>query len=94
MNDTQRKAAAAGFMHALANSREALTEWANTAKDDPAAVGALIQKTVGLANPPSVDDLRAMSTHIKQNLQPQVQEVQAADPAGHHVGNFILAQQS
>ena len=94
MNDIQRRAVAAGFVHALTCSREALEEWSRLPKSDAAAVGAFIQKTLGLAAAPSTDDLEAMSSYVQSDLQAQVKSVQAQDvDVVNHTGSFMMMQQ-
>ncbi len=94
MNDIQRRAVAAGFVHALAQSREALTEWSRLSKSDPALVGMFIQKTLGLAIAPSTEDLATMSSYIQSDLQAQVKAVQEQDAdVVNHAGTIALMQQ-
>ncbi|HEX8807054.1 MAG TPA: hypothetical protein VF741_08890 [Candidatus Aquilonibacter sp.] len=95
MNDVQHRAAAAGFLHALHTSPEVYKEWSDTKKDDHAAVGKLVQKTVGLADAPSKSDLEAMAKHVDGHLKSEVNAFRAAHPTGpHHVGIIFLMQQS
>ncbi|MHB8147617.1 MAG: hypothetical protein ACYDGM_10220 [Vulcanimicrobiaceae bacterium] len=95
MKDIQRRAVAAGFVHALAQSRETLAEWSRLPKSDAAAVGAFIQKTIGLASAPSAEDLSAMSSYVQSDLQSQVKSVQAQDAdVVNHTGIIVLTQQS
>lgn len=94
MTDVQRRAIAAGFIHALAQSHETLAAWSQVSKTDATAVGAFIQKTLGLASAPSAEDLSTMSTYVQGNLQEQVKAVQAQDPeTASHRGIFVAAQQ-
>ncbi len=95
MNDIQRRAVAAGFVHAIAHSREALEEWSRLSKSDAASVGAFVQKTLGLASAPSTEDLSAMSSYVQSDLQTQVKAVQAQDAdVVSHTGLIVLMQQS
>ena len=94
VNDTQRKAAAAGFLHALRQSPDTFSTWLKTAKDDHEAIGGLVQQTLGLAQKPSKDDLVQMSQHIGTELKDQVEKVQALDAnVPRSVGNIIFMQQ-
>lgn len=95
MNDTQRRATAAGFLHALQTSPDVYQEWSGIAKDDYAAIGALVQKTMGLSQAPSQADIVAMAQYIDAHLQDQVQKIKDEhDDAPHHVGFIGLMQQS
>jgi hypothetical protein len=94
MTDVQQKAVAAGFLHALQVTPALYQEWQGIAKDNYAAIGALIQKTMGLATAPSADDLHAMAAYIDAHLQAQVAQMQEADPnAPRHVGYLVLTTQ-
>ncbi|HUZ48904.1 MAG TPA: hypothetical protein VMW12_04065 [Candidatus Dormibacteraeota bacterium] len=94
MNDVQRQAVAAGFIHALGQSSDTLARWSAIAKNDHVVVGAFIQETLGLAEPPSADDLSSMSSHVQRNLQPQVSAIQEQnEDVVNHVGSFMMMQQ-
>lgn len=94
MNDVQQRATAAGFIHALHTSPELFKEWMGT-KDDDAAIGRLVQKTLGLAQAPDKQDLHAMAAYVDAHLKDDVAEFHAAHPsAPHHVGMLFLTQQS
>lgn len=94
MNDLQRKAAAAGFLHALTQSKDTFSQWMKTPKDDHEAIGGLVQHTLGLAQKPSKDDLHVMAQHVDAHLGDQAAKVQAQDAnAPHHVGLILLMQQ-
>jgi hypothetical protein len=95
MNDIQQRATAAGFLHALHTSPEVYKEWSDAKQDDHAAVGKLVQKTVGLADAPGKSDLEAMAKYIDGHLKTEVGAFHAAHPAApHHVGAVFLMQQS
>ena len=95
MNEISRRGAAVAFLHVLQTTPDVYAEWMDLAKDDPAAVGALIQRTLGLAQAPDGDDLRAMALYIDERLQAQVAELQQSNPnAPRHVGLVFLMQQS
>ena len=95
MTDTQRRAVAAGFLHALQSSPEVYNEWSGIKKDDYGAIGALIQKTVGLAQQPTQDDIHAMAKYIDSHLQEHVAAIKAEhDDAPRHVGFVAAMQQS
>jgi hypothetical protein len=95
MTETQHKAVAAGFVHALHADKNVAREWLATAKDDHAAVGALIQKTVGLASAPSKEDLHAMANYVESDLKEHTSAIQAAHPdAPRNVGFILIMQQN
>ena len=93
MNDVARRAVAAGFLHALQTTPALFDEWMKTAKDDTAAIGALVARTLGLAQVPDADDLHAMAHHIDAHLSGAVSEIQAANAgAPKTVGFFFIMQ--
>jgi hypothetical protein len=95
MTDVQQRAIAAGFLHALQTTPALYQEWNATPKDDYAAIGALIQKSMGLAQAPTKDDLNAMAAYIDKSLGEQVSALRASNPgAPSHVGMVVLTQQS
>jgi hypothetical protein len=67
MATIQHAAVAAGFMHAL-HDPETFAKW-QAAYPDPAAVKKLIQDTLGLAQPPSDEDMEEMRKYAEANLQ-------------------------
>lgn len=80
MEDIQRKAAAAGFLHALKESRDVRDQWVTYfATKDWAGVRGLIGRTLGLARTPSEEDLAAMRIHTEDRLLPQRDELAAMD---------------
>jgi hypothetical protein len=94
VDELQRKAAAAGFLHALTQSQQTFSDWMKTPKDDHEAIGGLVQRTLGLSQKPTKDDLTAMAQHVSTNLQAQVQQVQAQDAnVPKHVGLVLFMQQ-
>jgi 23S rRNA maturation-related 3'-5' exoribonuclease YhaM len=95
MTEVQRQATAAGFLHALHKSPEVFKEWTAAKKDDYATLGKLIQKSVGLAETPSVDDIHAMAKHVDANLKDEAAAFHAAHPQAEHlVGSIAFMQQS
>ena len=95
MTDVQQRSIAAGFLHALQTTPALYQEWNAIPKDDAVAIGALIQKTMGLAQAPSVDDLNAMAAYVDKNLGDQVKALQASNPdMPSHVGSMFLMQQN
>jgi hypothetical protein len=94
MTEIQQRATAAGFLHALHTSPELFKEWMSEKKDDYAALGKLIQKTVGLAETPSAADIKAMASYIDAHLKTESDAFHKAHPeAPHHVGDIALMQQ-
>jgi hypothetical protein len=95
MTEVQRRATAAGFLHALHSSPEVFKEWHPIKKDDYSALGKLIQKTVGLSEAPSKDDIHAMATYIDGHMKDEADKFAASHAdAAHHVGVIALMQQS
>ncbi len=95
MNDSQRRAVAAGFLHALQTTPDLYQEWSGIAKDDYSAIGALIQKSMGLSEAPTRDDITAMAQYIDAHLQDHVEAIKAQhDEPSHHVGYIALMQQN
>ena len=95
MTETQHKAVVAGFFHALKTSPDVFAEWMKTKKDDHHAIGALVQKTLGLASAPSSSDIDAMAKHADAHLQPQIAEIKKEhEGVPSHVGMFAVTQQS
>lgn len=95
MTDVQRHATAAGFLHVLHASPEVFKEWNPIKKDDYAAIGKLIQKTVGLREMPSTDDIHAMASYVDAHLKDELAEFHRAHAdVPHHVGGLAMMQQS
>lgn len=95
MTDTQRRAIAAGFLHALQTSPDVYQEWSGIAKDNYAAIGALVQKTLGLSQTPTTEDLHAMAQYVDAHLNDTVAAIKAEhDDAPHHVGFMTMMQQN
>ncbi|HUN29332.1 MAG TPA: hypothetical protein VMV65_05975 [Alphaproteobacteria bacterium] len=95
MTEIQQHATAAGFLHALHASHEVFNEWMALKKDDYAAIGKLIQKTVGLAETPSTQDIHAMASYIDAHLKTETESFNRAHPdAPRHVGEIALMQQN
>lgn len=95
MTDVQRRAIAAGFLHALQTTPALMNEWMSTPQHDSGAIGSLIQKTMGLAQAPNKDDLHAMAAYVDASLGEHVKAVQAQHPqAPSHVGFLFMTQQN
>ncbi len=75
MNDVQCQAAAMGFIHALKQSEELRNELVGAQKESLAAVGSLVQKTLGLQSRPSTADLEAMRAYTATALMPHVNDI-------------------
>ena len=93
MNDVARRAVAAGFLHALQTTPALFDEWMKIAKDDTAAIGALVARTLGLAQVPTADDLHAMAHHVDAHLSGMVAEIQAANAGTPKTVGFIFVMQ-
>ena len=94
MTELQRRATAAGFLHALHTSTELYDEWSKTPKDDFAEIGKLIKKTMGSAETPTKADIEAMAAYVDAHLKDEVAEFHKKHPGGpHHVGIVALTQQ-
>jgi len=94
MTELQQRATAAGFLHALHSSPELFKEWSGIEKDDYAAIGKLVQKTVGLAETPSSADIHAMAAYVDSHLKEEADKFHKAHAdAPHIVGTFALMQQ-
>lgn len=95
MTDIQQRATAAGFLHVLHTSPEVFNEWNAIKKDDYAALGKLIQKTVGLHETPSTQDIHAMASYIDAHLKDEATKFHEAHAdVPHHVGTVAMMQQS
>jgi hypothetical protein len=94
MNQHQRRGVVAGFFHVLQTTPEVFKEWMETPKDDPKAVGELVQRTLGLSQCPSSDDLNKMAAYADKELKPQIERLQR-DHEGvpTHAGTFFATQQ-
>lgn len=94
MTEVQRRATAAGFLHVLHTSPEVFNEWNPIKKDDYVALGKLIQKTVGLQETPSAEDIHGMASYIDAHLKDEAAKFhQAHAAAPHHVGTLAMMQQ-
>ncbi len=95
MTEVQQRATAAGFLHVLHASPEVYKEWSTLKKDDYAALGKLIQKSVGLSETPNKDDIHAMASYIDQHLKDEANKFTAAHAdAPRLVGSIAMMQQS
>jgi hypothetical protein len=80
MNDTQQKAHAAGFIHALRESADVRNHWYDFRKArDWDGLCAYIGSTLGLKDAPNRQDLDAMYQHAQDTLVQQMTEVQTLD---------------
>ena len=94
MTETQQRAIAAGFLHALETSPDLYHEWQAIAKDNLDAIGALVQKTMGLQTAPTKSDLDAMANYVDAALKSNVASIQAANAnAPRHVGFIVFLMQ-
>ena len=95
MTESQHKGVVAGFLHVLKTSPDVFNDWMKTPKDDHQAVGALVQRTLGLAAAPSRSDMEAMAKHADEALKPQITELKEKhEGVPTHVGMFFASQQS
>jgi hypothetical protein len=87
MTESQRHAVAAGFLHILHAHPEVYERWIT--KGDAATTAKLIQDELGLAQPPTKEDLEVMARYIDTHLKMQVEQIRAAHTnAPRHVGFF------
>lgn len=92
MEEYQRQGVVAGFLHVLKHSPEVFEEWDKQDSHDADAIGKLVQKTMGLKEPPAPADLQAMAAHADTHLKPQLQELQAkSGGVPKTVGNFYAS---
>lgn len=94
MTSVQHRAIAAGFLHALQTTPALFQQWNALAKDDDAAIGALVQETCGLAAQPSKSDIESMAGYIDAHLKDQVAQLSSVADAPSHVGFIFLMQQT
>ena len=93
MNDVAHRAVAAGFLHALQTTPALFDEWMKIAKDDSAAIGALVARTLDLAQVPTAEDLHAMAHHVEAHLSGMVAEIQAANANAPKTVGFLIFMQ-
>jgi len=92
--DPRISALSAGFLHALKASPDLYRQWAAVERT-PDKVGPFIQKTMGLASPPSAADLKAMAAYADEHLSDQMGALRAEHPEEHpHVGSAFGVTQS
>jgi hypothetical protein len=80
MNNIQRRAVVAGFIHALKESPDVRDKWTLIfSTRDWRGLRILIGETLGLAETPSEEDLEAMRIHSLDRLMHQLEELQQLD---------------
>lgn len=92
MANVRHAAIAAGFMHALSDP-STFAKW-QAAQNDPAAIGKLIQETLGLAQPPSAADIEEMRKHAEDQLQDQHEKIKEQQSSVPHMVGFAFTMQS
>lgn len=87
MTPEQQEGIVAGFLHVLDRSDSVRREWlgvveanaTKSAEDRAEALGTLVQKTLGLAQAPTADDMTQMVGHANRALAERVAQVRAHD---------------
>jgi len=92
MATVQHAAIAAGFLHALRDP-ETFAKW-QACQDDPEAMRALIQTTLGLAQPPSDPDMKEMREYAEANLQEEHAKLTEQQVNAPHVVGLVYTTQS
>ncbi len=92
MAKIQHAAIAAGFMHALRDP-DTFAKW-QAAQNDPAALAQLIQTTLGLAQPPSAQDMQEMRAYAEEHLQDEHQKLTQEQVNAPHTVGFMYTMQS
>ena len=80
MATVRHAAIAAGFLHALRDP-DTFAKW-QAAQKDPDALKSLIQTTLGLAQPPSDEDMEEMRKYAEENLQDEHDRLLKEQPHG------------
>ncbi|GAC1653119.1 MAG: hypothetical protein NVS9B12_02970 [Vulcanimicrobiaceae bacterium] len=76
MDASQLHAAVAEFLHVLATDPKVFAQWQQTEKN-PAAMGALIQKTLKLDAAPSAETIAQMSEYGHAQLSAHVETLKS-----------------
>lgn len=76
MDEIAQHGVVAGFLHVLSTHPEVFAGWQQCERNH-GAIGAFVQKTMGLASPPSAQELESMSKYSQQSLKPQIAAVQS-----------------
>lgn len=92
MATVQHAAIAAGFMHALADP-DTFAKW-QAAQNNPQALKQLIQTTLGLAQPPSDEDMEQMRQYAEEHLQDEHAKLAAQQTNTPRVCGFAYTMQS
>lgn len=91
MANTRQSAIAAGFIHALRDPH-VLAAWQRS-KGSERELSELIQKTLGLSEPPSPGDMQAMKSYAESHLVEEHKALAASQAdAPHVVGMTFEAQ--
>ena len=93
MNDVARREVAADFLRALQTTPTLVDARMKIAKDDTAAIGALVARTLDLEQVPTAEDLHAMAHHVDGHLSGTVAEIQAANANAPKTVGFIALMQ-
>lgn len=92
MATVQHAAIAAGFLHALSDPGT-FAKW-QAAQNDPAALTKLIQDTLGLAQPPSPEDMEEMRKYTQEHLQDEHERLTQEQVNAPRVCGFSFTTQS
>lgn len=97
MTKEQHEGVVAGFLHLLDRSDSVRASWLQTIQENAQkpsperseALAALVQKTLGLAQAPTADDMQHMLAHANNVLQDRVSAIKAHADVPRTVGNMF-----
>ena len=97
MTPEQHEGVVAGFLHLLDRSDAVRKEWLDTVQQNAqkpldqrsAALAALVQKTLGLAQAPSADDMQKMLAHANTVLADRVASIKSHGDVPRTVGSIF-----
>jgi hypothetical protein len=93
MNDHERKEAAAKLIEAVKhNTNGAYDNWTKVNKDATHEYAQWVQKSIGLAHPPTAEDMEAMHEHSRAALKDDIADMRAARPEGPVCAGACIAE--
>lgn len=92
MATVQHAAVAAGFLHALRDP-DTFAKW-QAVQNDPIALTKLIQDTLGLAQPPTAEDMEEMRKYTQEHLQDEHERLTQEQVNAPRVVGFSYTMQS